>query len=172
MDTLAEAFILRLKERVGVSSDDQLASKIGVGKSTVATWRRRGNVPALVAKDIEERFGLSLAVVRTAFVTEKLDQSRIGDMILLLLAMRLGQALPKNKVEDWAQWIGASREDVLSEIVERAGEWNPEESLIDKLHGIYRLVMADPFYGKPFLQELRPKIDARLPDRPKGYGYQ
>jgi len=170
MDTLADAFISRLKERLDARSDDQLAAGIGVAKSTIASWRRRGDIPPAVAKELEKKHGISFDAVRRELVTEKLDGSVIGDMILLLIAMRLGQELPKNKIEDWAQWIGASREDVLSNVVARSGEWNPaKESLIDKIHGIYRLVISDPFYGKALMSELRSKIEAVAPERHKGY---
>lgn len=173
METLADAYISHLKERLGTRSDDQLASKIGVGKSTIASWRRRGDIPDQAVRDIEEKCGLSLSAVCREFLAEALNRSRIGDMILLVIAMRLSQSLAKNKVEDWAQWIGASREDVLTEIVARTGGWNrAKESLVDKLHAIYCAVISDSSYGKLFMDELRPKIEAQLPDRHKGFGYQ
>jgi hypothetical protein len=56
----ATDIIRGLKTQFGVESDDALAAKIGVAKSTVATWRRRGGIPSKAVLDIEGRFGLTL----------------------------------------------------------------------------------------------------------------
>ena len=53
------AFIRGLKAHFGVGSDDALAEKIGVAKSTIATWRRRGTIPAKAAGQIQRKFGLT-----------------------------------------------------------------------------------------------------------------
>lgn len=46
---------------LGVQSDEALAATLGVGKSTVATWRRRGSVPRKAVVEIERRYGIELS---------------------------------------------------------------------------------------------------------------
>lgn len=54
-------YIQRLKTHLHVRTDEQLATKLGMSKQNISNWRRRGSVPARVAKDIQERYGIEMA---------------------------------------------------------------------------------------------------------------
>jgi transcriptional regulator with XRE-family HTH domain len=44
------ATVERLKQRFHATTDQELAEKLDLGRSTVTSWRRRGSVPARYAK--------------------------------------------------------------------------------------------------------------------------
>jgi len=46
-----EAVIERLKHQTGARSDVELAAKLRLGRSTIASWRRRGSVPRRYQSD-------------------------------------------------------------------------------------------------------------------------
>jgi len=46
MTEQASSQIQALKQRYQVETDEQLAEKFGIGRSTIASWRRRDKVPA------------------------------------------------------------------------------------------------------------------------------
>lgn len=52
--------LMRLYEALGVSSDAQLARKLGIPASTISNWRSRGTVPHREALKIAEDEGFSL----------------------------------------------------------------------------------------------------------------
>lgn len=49
----AAIFIDRVKEALGTPKDEDLALRIGVGKSTIASWRRRNEIPYKKREHIE-----------------------------------------------------------------------------------------------------------------------
>lgn len=53
--------IERMKVLYGVKTDEELARKLGIGKSTVAAWRRRNSIPASVREKIAQQFGAASA---------------------------------------------------------------------------------------------------------------
>lgn len=56
----ASAVLVGLKAHFRLESDEALAARLGVAKSTIATWRRRGSIPSRAAKELESRYGLTL----------------------------------------------------------------------------------------------------------------
>lgn len=60
----AAEIIRSLKIHFGVTSDDALAERLGVAKSTVATWRRREAVPARAMEQIERDLGLTVDTIK------------------------------------------------------------------------------------------------------------
>ncbi len=59
-------FIDRVKEALGTPKDEDLAARLEVGKSTIASWRRRNEIPARKREHIESisnvKFGDTLAL--------------------------------------------------------------------------------------------------------------
>lgn len=57
----AEDVLAALQERLKVSTDQGIADALGIGRSTVTSWRRRGSVPRryarLVEHDTQSRLG-------------------------------------------------------------------------------------------------------------------
>ncbi|WP_352874987.1 helix-turn-helix domain-containing protein [Mesorhizobium sp. M1006] len=44
-DSIVDRYIRELKRHFKVTSDDDLSRKVNIGKSTLASWRRRGAIP-------------------------------------------------------------------------------------------------------------------------------
>lgn len=65
-DNRASVLIEALKGQLGALSDEELAADLGMGKSTISSWRRRGTLPSRVERDIADRYGLTFdeAVLR------------------------------------------------------------------------------------------------------------
>lgn len=85
---LASKYIERLKEVLGVTRDEDLADKVGVAKSTVATWRRRGSIPDASIAQLEAKTGLSYSDIRTEFYSS-------GAAIRLLARMAFYKTVTK-----------------------------------------------------------------------------
>lgn len=49
-----------IKQRLGLSTDAELANELGFGKSTFATWRRRGEIPDAALVRLADRVGHDL----------------------------------------------------------------------------------------------------------------
>lgn len=163
LPTVAEAFIDRLKAQSGVSSDDALSEKIGVGKSTIASWRRRGLIPARARDELSEKLSVVYSEVVDDVFATWLDESRAGDTVLLILAMRLALKTPETKLVDWSRWLSVWRKEVLVEISQRSGGWDPsKESLADRLSSIVLTVTEGDRFGADFLLQLRPKLEEGL----------
>jgi hypothetical protein len=64
---LAAMYIDGLKRALAVDRDEDLAAKVGVAKSTVATWRRRGSIPDTAIPQLEALSGVKFGEVRTRF---------------------------------------------------------------------------------------------------------
>jgi hypothetical protein len=59
VDTTADDAIEQLKRRFRVSTDQELAERLKVGRSTVTSWRRRGSIPERYARLTD--YGTSLS---------------------------------------------------------------------------------------------------------------
>lgn len=57
MDDWVSKYLDALKLRMGFSSDAELAAELGFGKSTLATWRRRGDIPLPALMRIADQAG-------------------------------------------------------------------------------------------------------------------
>ena len=60
MDNWVSEYLSVIKLRLGLSSDAELASELGFGKSTFATWRRRGEIPDAALVRLADRVGHDL----------------------------------------------------------------------------------------------------------------
>lgn len=83
----AEDILAALQTRMKVSTDQGLADALGLGRSTVTSWRRRGRVPAryarLVERDTQER-------LQAAFNYELLSYEEQAALCLAIMRMHLG----------------------------------------------------------------------------------
>lgn len=83
----ADDVIAALQKRLGVDTDQALATALSVGRSTIANWRRRGRVPerymALVDEDAQRRLG-------AAFNFDLLSAEERSALILAIMRMQKG----------------------------------------------------------------------------------
>lgn len=87
----AETIIYALKKRHGVKSDQELADVLGLGRSTVTSWRRRGSVPKRIAVLVDHDAKERLSAVFN------FDQLSIEERSALILAvMRMHRTWLKN----------------------------------------------------------------------------
>ena len=61
MEEPIRVYIERLKAALGVTTDEEAASKLGISKQAIANWRRRGNVPLEVEIRLVNSFGPDFA---------------------------------------------------------------------------------------------------------------
>lgn len=59
-DDYVSAYLNMLKDRLGLTSDAELATELGFGKSTFATWRRRKEIPSPALIRIADKVGHDL----------------------------------------------------------------------------------------------------------------
>lgn len=121
MEDDVSAVVARLKQRFHAATDQELAEKLSLGRSTVTSWRRRGSVPERYARladgevvtpfglpwtywTDEENAALSLALLRHGAWQEPLKQdygmflSRVGFLVPQLLS-HMQKALPELRQE-------------------------------------------------------------------------
>ena len=60
MQTSPDAVLARMRQVVGVRTDSDLASLLGLKRSTLSTWRSRGAVPANAAVAVAAQTGASV----------------------------------------------------------------------------------------------------------------
>ncbi|TWD57477.1 bacteriophage CI repressor-like protein [Agrobacterium vitis] len=118
MHSIVQTYIERLKKHFGVTSDDDLARKLEIGKSTIATWRRRGAVP-------RDFWGEKLVYEVDYFpviyghLASELAISELGQRILINGAMHLALELNASEVADWANWIADNKYSIFYRIVQK-----------------------------------------------------
>ena len=61
MEEPIRVYIERLKAALGVTTDEEAASKLGISKQAIANWRRRGSVPLEVEIRLVNSFGPDFA---------------------------------------------------------------------------------------------------------------
>jgi hypothetical protein len=121
-----------LKQRFHAVTDQELAEKLSLGRSTVTSWRRRGSVPERYAKladgevvspyglpwtywTEEENAALSLALLRHGAWLEPLKQdygmflSKVGFLVPQLLS-QMQKALPELRHEMQTRGIDDPRQ--------------------------------------------------------------
>lgn len=116
------AIIKGLKVHFGVESDEALAAKLGVAKSTIATWRRRGAVPSAAARQLEENYGITF----TDIVENSSDEMRdyvlrqaFYYIVLGLYRISIGAERPAEQDAEFAENV-ALVEPFLKRVIVRA----------------------------------------------------
>ena len=83
----AEDVLEALQKRLRVSTDQALADALGLGRSTVTSWRRRGNVPTRYAQLVEQDTQKRLSA---AFNFELLSDEERAALCLAVMRMSRG----------------------------------------------------------------------------------
>lgn len=101
----AITFIDALKAKLRCASDEQFSQKLGLGKSTLASWRMRASVPKRVRDDMLIEYGIyydKLALNKDGRERIIRDQIKTAFFISML---RLGKIVEEKEVVDVASWI-------------------------------------------------------------------
>ncbi len=83
----AEDVLEALQKRLRVSTDQALADALGLGRSTVTSWRRRGNVPTRYAQLVEQDAQKRLSA---AFNFDLLSDEERAALCLAVMRMTRG----------------------------------------------------------------------------------
>lgn len=105
-ETVSE-FIDGYKRALAVKTDDELAERIGVAKSTIATWRRRESIPARVQSEAYNDIGIVYLPdgLEIESYTPKPVRKLIESAYFVAL-LRLGQNLKTDEeIIDFAEWL-------------------------------------------------------------------
>jgi hypothetical protein len=101
---LVVAYLNKVKEQAGVSSDAELADCLEVGKATISAWRQRGNVPFKMQKAIHEKYGVVLEGSRVHLPKKTDFSSHIGALVFFTILTRGGKISFGGKVETAYWW--------------------------------------------------------------------
>lgn len=113
MRNLASLYLERLKDKLSARSDDELAKKLQVGKSTLSTWRVRGVVPPGSIKDLEAVSGIKYSDVRREFYEQVARESRLIESAVYLSFLRLGASAHPDSHQEWATWLAINKKAVI-----------------------------------------------------------
>lgn len=113
---IAEAYIDYLKKHFKVSSDDELSKKIGVAKSTIASWRKRKSIPEDVYGELHVSEPIDYFKFMYVYVSTVLSQSQAGDQVLFMACMSIGKELSEEESVELAQWISICKRSIFYEL--------------------------------------------------------
>lgn len=89
-------YIERVKAAAGVQTDAELGGKLGYSKQAIATWRRRGFIPASAELQITAKLGhdlkiqgLKSAILRQAHSLESLIEQRRADRLVSAITIKI-----------------------------------------------------------------------------------
>ena len=113
-----EGYISALKKQLGITRDDELSARLGVAKSTVSSWRKRGQVPKAIAAKAEAEFGVSYQRIFEAYqFTKNLRDSYVRQAYLMALcrmsAIVGGRGMALELMVSWMAESESSICDVL-----------------------------------------------------------
>jgi len=164
-ENIATAYIDYAKSKLGVKSDDELARILDVGKSTIASWRRRGSIPEDLYSDLLTSKEIDYFLFFDEYMTRRLSGSEIGDIVILSMAMIISKNLSTNEIADWAEWISEHRLDIFRFILKEEnrttiGEQITEEYAQKKILKIYRSILSKESVAANILYSARKLYDA------------
>lgn len=110
----AIAFIDALKAKFACSSDEQLSRRLGLGKSTLASWRLRASVPKRVRDDMLAEYGIDYdRIAQNEDGREKMviDQIQTAFYISIL---RIGKHIDEADLVEIASWIAGNEHQIRS----------------------------------------------------------
>ncbi len=132
MSNLASVFIQSVKSALHLPRDADLAERIGVAKSTIASWRLRGEVPDEAAELMERLSGVSRADAKQQFYAS-------GDAVRLLAKMAFYTQLARLFGRVGAQergrlaiGIATQSDEILETLVRRATKLREDEMTDDE----------------------------------------
>lgn len=124
-------FITALKGAVSVDTDAELAQVLNIGKSTIASWRRRGDIPKKIKNFAKEKFNIDHEKISKIAEqgAEKLDE--LSETGFYLAILRLGHHLPEEDLLEFALWLGSHPHELWSfvhepEVFDRGVYQEPE----------------------------------------------
>jgi hypothetical protein len=158
----AEDFIDRVKEALNLSRDEDLAARLSLGKSTIATWRRRGSIPFRKHSEIEELTGIKY----TDTIVERLHRSnKIRDLCRIGYLNAISRLFNEAKKEELSElsFRLASREDSIYDLIYNriseisAGNLSPE-NIVALVHRAYNGEFISPMEIRDMLKSQSPKV--------------
>jgi Bacteriophage CI repressor helix-turn-helix domain len=99
-----------LKRHLKVNRDDELSEALGVAKSTVASWRRRVQIPKEIAARAESEFGINFVALANAVGLEhRLKVGLLRDAFYVAV-FKIVQMLGTDDeaVQEFAVWVSNS----------------------------------------------------------------
>lgn len=136
-------FINQLKAALWATSDEELAAKLGIGKSTIASWRRRGSVPDKIQREIYFQYNVDYCLIETGKPCILEQSNRLFGTALYAAIMKIGKELDEHEIQDAAAWISAHEIEFRAHIVDRAVFNIPDPFNVEA----YARVLADVLTG-------------------------
>jgi len=121
-DGFVSAYIDRAKTLLNVSKDEELAQHIGVGKSTIASWRMRGVIPDKAFEQFETSIGLNRDSFRREWFGSSQAETLLSKIIFYSAVARLFRAHEADPVDRFAIGLAANEGDIRKLIVTRLHE--------------------------------------------------
>jgi len=99
-------YIEHIKKHFGVETDEELAVAIGVKKSTIASWRRRGSIPKRIRQDLHVWHGVDFDRLARGRPDDKQLSDMLVDAAFYFAILRLGRDLDEEQIKEYASWLG------------------------------------------------------------------
>lgn len=115
-ENVAGEYIARLKAILKISRDEDLAATLGIGKSTIASWRIRGNLPKAARDRYKEKFGLDHDEIKRAHLNNIRRDSHLLRAAIMVAVLRLGRTSPPESDAEWAAWLATNYFHLIDEI--------------------------------------------------------
>jgi hypothetical protein len=128
----AEIFIDRVKEVLSLKRDEDLAARFRLGKSTIATWRRRGSIPYKKHSEIEREAGIKYIDILTDELRKKrVDVSNICHISYHNALAHLFHGAKSSDLNDLAFRISGQKDGIFATLhykieAEIDGDFSPE----------------------------------------------
>lgn len=151
-------FIDELKSVVWALSDDELASALKVGKSTIATWRRRGSVPAKVQRELFIKYGVDYCLIATGEPCDLAQSDRLFKVALYAAILKLGNQLNEAKIEEVASWLASHEAEFRAHILDGAVFDIPDPFSVDAYKRVLTSVLEGSLATLATFERLRDEI--------------
>lgn len=112
------AFIDELKSLLWAASDDELASSLKVGKSTIASWRRRGSVPAKIRRQIYFKYKIDYDLIATGTPCRDAQSSHLFLTAVYAAIMKLAKQAQEAEIEEIASWLALHEADFRAHLID------------------------------------------------------
>lgn len=158
--SIVDRYIVELKRHFRADSDDALSRELNIGKSTLATWRRRGAIPNDFYGELLHSHRIDYFAIVQQHIAEALANSPAGEKLLLSAAMLLGRELDPASVKDWANWIADNRTRIFREIVrldapQRTDEVVEDQYVTARMVGLAMRTASDDVLSASQLRAIR-----------------
>ena len=117
----ASGYIADLKRFLSIRSDEELASALGIGKSTIASWRRRGSLSSGAMEEIDAKYGSDWRQKPSLDDFGGRLFEHFSRDVFLLSIMRLAKTIENEEVIEWASWLAGHEDKVRRGLCDLAG---------------------------------------------------